>query len=173
MKIVYNIYVAVRKLWNAIFGKNGDGSQLVIPGRISGASGDVTVGEGLELDNNVIGIDGSVKKMYLHSIRIANTTDTSYNGYISIDLITNSQTALSKAGLIGIGRTLSASGNFRLISTSTNCPITCIIIESNRMFVGSLDNIGNLHDRGNNAIEITDWFNSSSTAMAENIYDLN
>lgn len=49
MKIVYNIYVAVRKLWNAIFGKNGDGSQLVIPGRISGASGDVTVGSGLEL----------------------------------------------------------------------------------------------------------------------------
>ena len=28
MKIVYNIYVAVRKLWNAIFGKNGDGSEI-------------------------------------------------------------------------------------------------------------------------------------------------
>ena len=54
MKIVYNIYVAVRKLWNAIFGKNGDGSQLVIPGRISGASGDVTVGDGLNLTSDVL-----------------------------------------------------------------------------------------------------------------------
>ena len=49
MKIVYNIYVAVRKLWTAVFGKDGDGKKIVIPGRIKNASGDVTVGSGLEL----------------------------------------------------------------------------------------------------------------------------
>ena len=49
MKIVYNIYVAVRKLWTAVFGKDGDGKKLAIPGRIKNASGDVTVGSGLEL----------------------------------------------------------------------------------------------------------------------------
>lgn len=54
MKIVYNIFVKVRKLWDAIFGRNGDGSEVKLAGTIDGASGQVELGEGLSLDGNTL-----------------------------------------------------------------------------------------------------------------------
>lgn len=54
MKIVYNIFVKVRKLWDAIFGKNGDGSEVKLAGTIDGATEKVELGEGLSLDGNTL-----------------------------------------------------------------------------------------------------------------------
>ena len=54
MKIVYNIFVKVRKLWDAIFGRNGDGSEVNLAGTIDGASAKVELGVGLSLDGNTL-----------------------------------------------------------------------------------------------------------------------
>lgn len=58
MKIVYNIFVKVRKLWDAIFGKNGDGSEVKLAGTIEGATEKVELGEGLSLDGNTLSAEG-------------------------------------------------------------------------------------------------------------------
>ena len=109
MKIVYNIYVAVRKLWNAIFGKNGDGSQLVIPGRISGASGDVTVGGALDLTDNQL----TAKKIYWHNLFLQRGGEnrTYLEGYVVV--LNNDPTPITTTTFLDL---LKTSGFFALVT---------------------------------------------------------
>lgn len=59
MKITDNLYVKVRKLWNALFGKNGDGSEIkLIKGNPTTSESDPYLA-GLEIDGEVYQVLGN------------------------------------------------------------------------------------------------------------------
>ena len=119
---------------------------------------------------------GSTKKIYRHTLLIANIFSGTYRFAISCSVFNNSSTALTKTTFLSYMSAngfVEASGNFRTQSPVANFSIAGFIYGTEKLYAFGMDNEGAYHSSSSDPIDITTTFNDSSTVIEDYVSEMN